>query len=211
METALESSGSGILDSFLSIAVILLIMSLITEKLTNWWRRYTPLSGLANKTGILVNISKSYSDADKQTRKKIEREVMVLSVIMGTLLSFAVKADLIAMIISSNPRSTLFWGSNNYPGKSETIQWAGTILGMMMSGVFLSFCAKLFHDLIETLQETKGLKKQQHKEKTFAIQSMGEFDQYVTQTQKQTAKQAIQEQAPQLMAPSLRIRRPASA
>lgn len=182
------------MDSFLAIAIILLILSLITEKLTNWWRKYTPLRVISRPTGLLANVSKSSSHSDAYHKRLIEREVMALSILMGFLVAGSLKADLIAMITSSDPRKTLFWYSENpYPGMDPTGQWLATLLGIFLCGFFLSFGSKFFNDLVGMLYEVKGLKKKLNEEKTYSLQSMAEFEEYLKLNQKETAQKAISE------------------
>src|SRR5258705_12472091 len=90
--TRANSSSPNILDSLISVTIILFILSVIVEKITQLIRKYSPFikpNSKLHKTRLRTfwrNINKSQKD-HTDLDKKIEREVTSLSFILGLLIA----------------------------------------------------------------------------------------------------------------------------
>ncbi|MEO6670133.1 MAG: hypothetical protein ABIN36_11695 [Ferruginibacter sp.] len=128
-----------ILDSMIAIAIILFILSMIVEKITQLIRNYSPF----NKSTFWKNIKRRQTGKNASFDKIIEREVISLSFMLGSLIALAFRVDLFMMIASGDPRTVLFWN----PDISYTdLQKALFVISIPLTGLFLSFGSKFFHD-----------------------------------------------------------------
>jgi hypothetical protein len=175
-----------ILDSMLSIAIILFILSVITEKIVQFIRKYS--SALPEKvkvSGVWENINSK----DKSKEKDVEKEVMSLSIVVGIALCLIFKVDMICMIKSPDPRATLYWTSQYDCNTYEVFKF----LGIIISGFFLSFGSKFFHDLIDLLLQIKNLRRKMNEKETYEVDKIEQLDEWLKQTDSEVINLVINE------------------
>lgn len=194
METV-QASAAG---SFFATLLILLLLSLITEKLTSLFRRsFSKGSWLTRRTLPYAHLS-GIEAGNNDKKKKMERDVLLLSFFIGTVLTTAIKADLIAMLTSLDPRQTLFWATDPYADRATGMEVFGTVLGLLLSGLVLSFGARIFHDLQDTLYEMKALRKKQAEGKSYQLTNNQQMDSFFHEALRQIAHAAIRQRAQEL-------------
>src|SRR5437899_99248 len=116
-----------ILDSLISVVIILFILSVIVEKITQLIRRYAPFIKPGSKirktrlgsyaSSYWRNINKKQKGVFPEVDKRVEREVTSLSFVIGLAIALLFRVDLFKMFKEPDPRSVLFW--------SDTIYYSG--------------------------------------------------------------------------------------
>ena len=127
-------------NSIISIVLILLILSLITEKVTEFFK---------------LNISSMQRPAFPSTELERQREkkILLLSIMVGIIVAFITNADFFKIIETSGIQ----------PWKSFNDFSVLSIPGLIITGLFLSQGSKFFHDLLDTLLYVKNIKKSLYK------------------------------------------------
>lgn len=120
----------------IKITLVLLILSLIVEKLTGFVKLYLPSL-----------YSKTYTEEDEKKReKKIQRN----SIIIGIIVAVLCNANFFKLMQGTD---IVYWTEDT---EGFTVK---AILGCLISGVFLSQGSKFFHDLLDTLLYAKKIKR----------------------------------------------------
>lgn len=121
------------MDNALQPTIILLILSLITEKISN-----------------IVKLQKgswSYKKGTEHEEKIRENKIQIITLIVGVIVALTAKANLFLLF---NKDFKLFW--TDVPLEGSILS---DIVGSIICGLFLSFGAKLFHDLLDMLIQVK--------------------------------------------------------
>lgn len=149
-------TGTDRLDAFIGALIVLLILSLITEKLVEFIRNHISVPKSVNPFGWFKNISTKPGNEILTHEKK--REITLLSIITGIIVAFAAKASLFDLL-SPKLQDELFWpeGLLHFSEDTDIVK---CIAGMLFTGFFLSFGSRFFHDLLDTLCQIKELKRQ---------------------------------------------------
>ncbi len=127
-------------NSIISIVLILLILSLITEKVTEF---------------IKLNLASMQRPAfpNPESERQREKKILLLSVMVGIIVAFITNADFFKIVETSGIQP---WkGFNDFSVLS--------IPGFIITGLFLSQGSKFFHDLLDTLLYVKNIKKSLYK------------------------------------------------
>jgi hypothetical protein len=183
-----------ILDSFIAIAIILFILSMINEKITQLIRKYSPFIKPEHKKrknsigNIWKNISKRQTGVNQELDRKIEREINSLSFMIGVLIALLFRVDLFKMFKAPDPRTVLFWSENVTYNLYEKIAFAFSIT---LTGFFLTFGSKFFHDLLDTLFQVKNLKRKLNEDATFEAENIEQFDEHLEKTSSSIVETAI--------------------
>ena len=121
----------------ISITMTLFILSLITEKITNFLKLYFPVLSIKQME-------------NSEHEKKRERTIQWISVFTGIFVAFLCNADFFRLIQEQG--NIVFWSSIN----DLSIR---SFIGCMISGIFLSQGSKFFHDLLDTVLYYKNMKR----------------------------------------------------
>lgn len=175
-----------ILDSLISIVIILFILSVIVEKITQLIRKYAPFIRPSSRlkrtaigrmlSSIWRNINKRQTGVSPELDKKIEREVNSLSFVIALTIAILFRVDLFKMFKAADPRTVLFWSEQMTYTEYEKIAF---VLSIALTAFFLTFGSKFFHDLIDTLLHVKNLKRKALDENTFRVETIEEFDAFI--------------------------------
>lgn len=138
-------------DILVSLVVVLLPLSFIAERFSQFFKLILPSQG---KLGF-GNIRHKEDDVKKE--KIRERKIFLLSLLSGEIVAFSLKADLFQIIENGK----IGWGQN-----SDSLIW---IVGCLFTGFFLSWGSKFWHDLLGILFEVKNLRKAYAQEKTVEV------------------------------------------
>ncbi len=168
------------MEQLISITIIFLILSLMTEKITTLIKLHY------RKLGI-----KRLTDEEEKERAK---EITRYSLGIGIIVALSLKANIFAMIASSTPGETLVWGSDK-----DKFPLFLIILGSILTGVVLSLGSKFWQDLLDLLLETRNLKRKLKEEKTYQIESSKELLEYLEKTEGETVEKVLEENKNDLM------------
>jgi peptidoglycan L-alanyl-D-glutamate endopeptidase CwlK len=139
-----------------SLVVVLLPLSFIAERFSNFFKLILPSNG---KLGF-GNLR--HKENDTKREKIRERKIFLLSLLSGEIVAFALKADLFRIIED---------GKIGWNHQSDNLLW---IVGCFFTGFFLSWGSKFWHDLLGILLEVKNLRKAYAEEKTVEVRKKTE-------------------------------------
>lgn len=149
------------MDNFISFTMVLLILSMITEKLGNFI-----------KTAQWPWIKRRmYSNTDSERDRKIQ----AMSIITGIGVALIAKANIFQ--IYSNSDFDFFWSENDLNGGFG--DWFSNIIGSLLCGFFLSLGSKFFHDLLDMLLQIKNLKRKLVSKEELKLNTIEEYDNYL--------------------------------
>ena len=186
------------LDSLIAISIILFILSVIVEKITQLIRKYSPFikphypKVIRKTAGVFwKDINKKQTGVTPERDKRVEREVSSLSFVIGALIVIAFKVDLFRMLTESDPRNVLFWKDSK--GLETVTEILLFILSLALTAFFLTFGSKFFHDLLDTLFQVKSMKKKLTDENTYKAETIEQFDEYMEKGYTVLIETAIQQ------------------
>ena len=186
-----ETGTPDLLDALVSAAIILLILSLITENFTELIRKYSnvvPRKMKPPKTLVHINVE----GTDEETRRKKKKEITFLSFIIGYGIALICRANFFEILGESNPQDTLFWGANSLKNTfKDSSDGAYFIFGTAFTGFFLSFGSAFFHDLLEALYNTKEYKRKLINPDTYNKNSAGETIDFINTDSLKIADNAL--------------------
>ncbi|NCD70226.1 serine protease family protein [Mucilaginibacter agri] len=176
------SPPSDFLNDLIAISMVLFMLSVIVEKITALIRKYAPFKmGMwLSKRNVKFwqNIGKKSPLKQVPLKKIIEREVYSLSFIIGLFIAVTFRVDLFRMISAENAKDVLFWTKpkwDSYDGFWDTLL---LVISLGLTGFFLTFGSKFFHDLLETLFQVRDVKQKLQDENTFNQGSIASFDEF---------------------------------
>ncbi|MCR6722664.1 MAG: hypothetical protein NVV59_20745 [Chitinophagaceae bacterium] len=201
--TEKEKLASGdILDSMIGVVIILFILSVITEKLTQLIRKYSPFirPGDAlyntNAANIWQNIRKKQTDGTLED-DKIEREVNSLSFIIGLSIAIIFCVDIFRMFTAASPYDYLYWSDDRWTFIWEKHKWLHRfpllLISFCLTGFFLTFGSKFFHDLLDLLFQAKNLKRKMVDPNTYESDNIQDFDEYLYKSYSSLIAMAIEQ------------------
>jgi len=145
------------MDIAIQPTIVLLILSLITEKIANFIKLQK--ESWANKK-------------DSELEEKIrEKQIQTITLIVGIVVALVAKANLFLLF---NKDFNLFW--SNIP-EGESI--VSNIIGSIVSGIFLSLGSKFFHDLLDMLLQVKNLKRKLNDKADWEFSNLATVDNYL--------------------------------
>jgi hypothetical protein len=159
------------MDEIIQPTVVLLILSLITEKIANFIKLQNDT--MAHRTNI--------SEDEKVREKKIQQ----LSIIVGVVVALAAKANLFDFFSKD---FKLYW----HKGDFEFFKLVSNIIGCIISGLFLSLGSKFFHDLLDILLQIKNLKRKLNDKEDWNFSSSEEITQYFNENETKRVESALQ-------------------
>ena len=161
----------------------------------------TKVGELATKLALFENIQKNQPVADDEA---VEREVTLLSFVIGFLIAYVFNASMIGLFI--DPQKTLGWGNvAPFIGKGINLNacYFGVDLsngiGFVITGFFLSFGSKFFHDLLDKLLITKNLQRKLNDKELREVGTIKEFDERVTIVDSDMVRITHQKHAAEIM------------
>jgi hypothetical protein len=196
-----------ILDSLISVVIILFILSVIVEKITQLIRRYAPFIKPGSKirktrlgsyaSSYWRNINKKQKGVFPEVDKRVEREVNSLSFVIGLAIALLFRVDLFKMFQEPDPRNVLFWSDTIHYSDYELIAF---VFSVCLTGFFLSFGSKFFHDLLDTLFQVKNLKRKSLGNNSIGFEDAEDIEDYLGQTNNDIVEAAISENQSRLYA-----------
>lgn len=177
-------------ENVINATLVLFILSLITEKVANFVKLCSTRLAIPQNS-LLFETSRA-------------RAIQKRTILIGILIAVLCKANLFNIF---NPTSPLFWVRNDLPfftkeawDWNEKFEWTGfigVIFGSILTGLFLSFGSKFFHDLLDLLLEAKNLKRKLAERANWSFDTISEIDNYILTNDSAEAKAKIREQLSQ--------------
>lgn len=179
------TNSESFLDRVIAALIILLILSLINEKVVDLIRSYSKMPASINRFNWLKNINKTHT-SDPEIDKEKSREISLLAVIIGIVIALLSKASLFDLL-KDGAKDNLFWSSD------ETVNGplAWFIVGIMLTGFFLSFGSRFFHDLLDVLYQTKEYKRKLKGKHLYEGHDINEVQDYIDTTDVKLVKKAL--------------------
>lgn len=174
-------------ENVINATLVLFILSLITEKVANFVKLHSTRLAIPQNS-LLFETSRT-------------RAIQKRTILIGILIAILCKANLFNIF---SPASPLFWERGDLPfftggawGWNADFGWTGlmgVVFGSVLTGLFLSFGSKFFHDLLDLLLEAKNLKRKLAERADWNFDTMAEVDNYVLTNDSAEAKAKIREQ-----------------
>jgi hypothetical protein len=158
--------------------------------------KFKALSKL-NSLSVLNNIGK---DLGKEIPKEVkETEISILSFLIGLFVGYCFNVDLIGLfnsLISPDIPHSSILGRGEAPIDLDNFMIASSyvefnhlaFIGFLMTGFFLAFGSKFFHDLLDTLLQIKELKRKLNDKETYKVSNIKEFDDQMSMVEKDMVK-----------------------
>lgn len=144
-------ASQGFEDSIVPILLILFMLSLITEKVTNLIKLHV---GFFNRK-IEPSEDPALQASIKKDEKRREKWIIALAIIVGVVVAGLTNADFFALLQDKRLEPWTIYGSGeNAPDFTYL-----TVLGIIITGVFLSQGSKFFHDLLDMVLYFKNARR----------------------------------------------------
>lgn len=149
------------IDTLTQPLVILLILSLITEKFSNIIKLFFP--------------SVRLQESDPGKEKKREKSIQLIAIGSGIAIAIMSGANIFELF-----KNNFGWFWKSEPGTDYTnADLTIAILGCILTGFFLSFGSKLFHDLLDLVLEIKNLKRKINEKNDWEFNNIKEVEEYL--------------------------------
>jgi len=178
------------MDKLITIATLLFILSLISERISNFLK-------LRAKEGKKILWHWKWEGDSEQDKKQWDLFVMKLTIPIGILVALLLKADLFTILNikeETDLGDMLTWKNmvlDCTPDGWINLLWI--VIGCISTGLFLSLGSKFWHDLVDLLLQIKNLKKKAVDKEAYAVENIKELDAYIQLTEGHIAQMAIKE------------------
>ncbi|MEL1246318.1 hypothetical protein AAEO56_18745 [Flavobacterium sp. DGU11] len=158
-------------DEILQLAIILFLLSMICERIADFLKHY-----LCGNKFLGINDTLTRNPGNDIEEKAREYRIMKINVWSGILVAAIIKADMI-MIFSKmkNPGETLGW---NTFGQfyEDPLDKVLLVPGILLTGCFISFGSKFWHDLVDILYQIKNAKRVASDSETYKIDATTDLE-----------------------------------
>lgn len=142
------------LEQIIQLVTILFLLSMICERIADFLKHYLCSS---NFFGIGDTITKFPKNNIKEQARAYR--ILKINLWCGIFTAAILKADLIAILNDiNNAGKTIGWANlskNDY----QDFKWLLILVGIALTGCFISFGSKFWHDLLDLLLEVKNTKR----------------------------------------------------
>ncbi|MCW4470800.1 S1 family peptidase [Flavobacterium sp. MFBS3-15] len=154
------------LDEIIPLTVVLFLLSMVCERIADFLKHYLCGSKLFR---IKDTLTKFPNDDNKEKARYYR--IMKINIWCGIIVAAIFKADFI-MIFNNmdDPGKTLGWTKevlNEY--YKEPIDYFIMVLGIALTGCFISFGSKFWHDLLDILYTIKNTRRVANDPATYEI------------------------------------------
>lgn len=164
------------MDAFIQIVFVLLILSMITEKITNLVK-LRPTSWVKSIALFFVSKKQGLEKSEKQRT----REIQTMAIIAGITVALVTRASIFHV---SDPNFNLGWQHFDFCQNYAWLYVLYDIFGCVLTGFFLSLGSKFFHDLLDLLLEAKNLKRKLNdRESVKNLHTIDEVDDYIAEVE----------------------------
>ena len=148
-----------ILQQIIQLVIILFLLSMVCERIADFLKHYLSESKLFRIQNDIFKIGDTltkYPNDDAKEQARVYR-ILKINVWSGILLAAILKADLIKIFNNINePGKTLGWSNISEYGLLDAILLP---FGIILTGCFISFGSKFWHDLLDILYQIKNTKR----------------------------------------------------
>ena len=162
------------LERLIDVGGVFLVLSLVVEKIGDFIK--------LNKENLRRRPPKAKKPEDIDEERVREGKILSISMLIGVILAFFLKADAVQILVSGEPGEVIGW-ENVFVYNEDVVEqlsmsnaeyyydlgfrgtfrkgvfsWLFAIIGISITGVALSFGSKFWHDLIGVLYEVKEAK-----------------------------------------------------
>jgi hypothetical protein len=162
------------MEKFITVTMVLLILSMITEKIGNFLKMSE------------VSWIKSWMKTNKSEDR--ERKIQTLSMLTGTAVALVAKANIFE-IYSGHAEFEFFWSRSDFEQGYTHV--ASSIIGSLFCGMFLSLGSKFFHDLLDMLLQVKNLKRKLVSKEDIKLNTIEEYDRYLADIEPESMNQFL--------------------
>lgn len=160
-----------------AIVFQLFILSVISERITNFIKL-----NLQSVTELMGNFRLHESDSKKE--KKREQGIVNWAIAIGVLVAVFSKADLFYLIENGEPSR----------------QWKDiSIIGVVLTGCFLSLGSKFWHDLLDLLLQIKNLKSKLNDRQEMEFNRIEEVDAYMNSYEVDLIKKVLEDRQAEII------------
>lgn len=199
-----------IVDKLIAATIILFLLSQITEKITffirknaekkaqNWtvlrrsFYELTRLLGLkslidTNKGEAIITNHEALTENQKSD---IENDVTILSLFAGIAVAIGFQANLFQFLTEDPQKAMEYnWSVLNNLSAHNFYNWrvllhtVEHVFGLVLTGFFLSWGSKFFHDLLDLLYQIKDTKRKKNNAKNLGFGSADDVEKYSNMTE----------------------------
>jgi hypothetical protein len=142
----------GMLEKIIELVTILFLLSMVCERIADFFKHY-----LCGNDFFKIGDTLTKFQNDSAQEKARKYRILKINVWCGVFTAAILKADLIKILNNiSDAGKTLGW---NNISTYETIDYVFLVPGIILTGCFLSFGSKFWHDLLDILYEIKNTKR----------------------------------------------------
>lgn len=163
------------MEKFIAVTMVLLILSMITEKIGNFV-----------KMAQVSWIQKLMTAKDDKER---EHKIQKMSMVIGIGVAVISKANIFA-IYTGKEDFDFFWTSADF--KTGIWPLISTVTGSVLCGLFLSLGSKFFHDLLDMLLQVKNLKRKLVSGEEIKVETIEEYDKYLSDIEPRSMEQFLE-------------------
>jgi hypothetical protein len=148
-----------ILQQIIQLVTILFLLSMVCERIADFLKHYLSESHVFRIQKDFFKVGDTLTKFPKDDSKEQARafRILKINVWSGILLAAILKADLIKIFNNiSEPGKTLGWNNISEYGLLDATLLP---LGIILTGCFISFGSKFWHDLLDILYQIKNTKR----------------------------------------------------
>ncbi|MBK7234033.1 MAG: trypsin-like peptidase domain-containing protein [Saprospiraceae bacterium] len=148
-----------ILQQIIQLVTILFLLSMVCERIADFLKHYLSNSHIFQIQKDFFKVGDTLTKSPKDDAKEQARifRILKINVWSGILLAAILKADLIKIFNNINePGKTLGWNNISEYGVLDSILLP---FGIILTGCFISFGSKFWHDLLDILYQIKNTKR----------------------------------------------------
>lgn len=161
-----------ILQQIIQLVTILFLLSMVCERIADFLKQYLSNSQLFGINKDLFKIGDTITKFQQDdTREKARTfRILKINIWSGIALAAILKADLIKIFNNiSEPGKTLGWNNLSEYGLLDAILLP---LGIILTGCFISFGSKFWHDLLDILYQIKNTKRVLADSETYKVDNI---------------------------------------
>jgi len=148
------------LQQIIQLITILFLLSMVCERIADFLKYYMSDSHVFKIQKDFFKVGDTLTKFPNDELKEKERvfRILKINVWSGILLAAILKADFIKIFNNiTEPTKALGW--NNLDNYQTFVDWGLLPFGIVLTGLFISFGSKFWHDLLDLLYQIKNTKR----------------------------------------------------
>jgi len=182
---------SSSLDKGISIVIIFFILSMISERFITFTKLYFT-KGKALWLIIDKNEDLSSKSDNSEVEKIREMKILKVNISLSIIISLFANANFFNILSFDPPYNGIGWRF----GTNPTFEWCTvhlTILGCILTGLFISLGSKFWHDLLDSLFYAKNLKDKLGQKATYEVENAQQLDTWLKITQADIVRKVFED------------------